>query len=295
MRLYLSLFFVFLSFSSLAEAFELIMIQAVSQTKKTFITRHGRRNGLTEGVTGTFTANDISLLAKAVMVTGEFTHWQVINEDLRLPFDKGAIVTYYPTTEHIWALAPEEERKKYIRSEATPPRTSLTFRGAITRGLSESTSDAPVTTTTRGGFLSEIYFEKDFTYKFSWDIGLRYEREVVNYPGGSLLTARSLAIVDLYYYFDQFRELLDGGYIYVGTGLGYGLSNTTAVTLTQSGPVALLPIVKLGMELPFNYEWSFLGDVAFESLQTKEEQGDGRIQTTTQTNAKFGIGLRRTF
>jgi hypothetical protein len=295
MRLYLSFFLLLFFYSAQSWAFELIMIQAVSSSKKTFITRHGRRQGLNEGVTATFTANDVSLIAKAVHVTGDFTQWQVVNPELKLPFEKGSIVTYYQATEQIWALAPESERRKYIKSEVIEKRSSITLRGAISRGISEATSDAPVNTTTRGGLLSEIYYERDFTYGISWDIGLRYEREVVSYPGGSILTSRSLLIGDIYYYFDQFKELLSGGYIYLGLGFGYGLSSTEAVSLVQSGPVSLVPAVKLGLELPFNQEWAFLTDGAIEGLQTKEEQGDGRIQTTTQTNVRFGIGLRRTF
>jgi len=295
MRLHLIILTILIILSPVAEAFELIMIQAISETKKTFITRHGKRDGITEGVTGTFTADDISLLAKAIHVTGTYTQWRLINPEAILPFEKGAIVTYYPATEYLWALSPEAERRKYIKTEITPPRRSFVFKGALTRGLSESTSEAPVNTTTRGGFLGEVYFEKDFIYGFSWDIGLRYEREVVSYPGGSLLTARSLVIGDLHYYFDQFKELLGGGLFFIGAGLGYGLSNTSAVTLTQSGPVSLLPSVRMGVDLPFNFDWSFVMDGGFESLQTKEEQGDGRKQTTTQTNFKASIGLRRLF
>jgi hypothetical protein len=57
----------------------------------------------------------------------------------------------------------------------------------------------------------------------------------------------------------------------------------------------LLPAVKIGLTLPFNETWEFLSDGAFESLQTKEEQEGGNVQTTTQTNFKFGFGLRRYF
>jgi hypothetical protein len=77
--------------------------------------------------------------------------------------------------------------------------------------------------------------------------------------------------------------------------MGYGMSNTSTVGLSQSGPVALLPVVKLGVTLPFNETWEFLTDGALESFQTSEKQEDNRTQTTTQTNFKFGFGLRRFF
>ena len=275
-----------------AHAFELVMVQAVSDSKKTFITRNGKRQGMMRGMTATFTAEDISVLAKAINVTGQFTQWELINQEAILPFEKGTIVTYYAATEYLWALAPESERKKYIKSEVPHPKRSLVFKGALTRGLSESVSDTPATTSNRGGFLGEIYYERDIHGPLAFDLGLRHEREVINYPGASLITVRTLAIADIIYYFDFMREYLPGKF-FIAAGMGYGLSNTSTVGLSQSGPVGLLPVVKLGMALPFNDTWDFISDGALESLQTSEEQESGRKQTTTQTNFKFGFGLRR--
>ena len=294
MRICYPIFFLLIFVSFSAHAFELIMIQAISDTRKTFITRNGKRQGVIRGMMGTFTADDISLLAKAVNVTGDFTQWALVNPDAILPFDKGKVVTYYPATEYIWALTPESERRKYIKSEIRHIRRSWVFKGALTRGLSESVSDVAATTSRRGGFLGEIYFEKDFNESLSFDLGLRYEREVINYAGASLITVRSMAIADVIYYFEYLRDYIKGRF-YLAGGVGYGLSNTSTVGLSQSGPVGLLPAIKLGVSLPFNDTWEFLTDGAFESLQTNEKREDGRNQTTTQTNFKFGFGLRRFF
>ena len=289
--LFLVLFFMSLG----AQAFELIMIQAVSDTRRTFITRNGKRQGIQVGMTGTFTAEDFSILARAMNVTGNFTQWQIINQETVVPFEKGSIVTYYPATEYIWALAPETERQKYIKTEKPQSRRSWVFKGALTRGLSETVSDAPANTAKRGGFLGEVYYEKDFYGPLAFDIGLRYEREVINYTGATLTTKRSLVLADIIYYMNFFREYISGGRFYLAGGLGYGLSNTTTTALEQSGPVSLLPTVKMGVSLPFNETWEFLFDGAFEALNTREEQEDGRVQTTTQTNFKVGFGLRRFF
>lgn len=277
-----------------AWAYELMTIQAVSSSKQTFITRNGKRHGVNIGMTGTFTADDVSILAKAIQVTGNFTQWEIINRNTTLPFEKGNIVTYYPATEYIWALSPEAERKKFIRSEIIKPRRAWLFKGALTRGLNESVSDASATITRRGGFLGEVYFEQGFMNNLSYDLGLRYEREVVSYTGASYITKRSLFIADINYYFDFLREYLAGRF-FVGVGAGYGLSNTETVGLKQSGPAALLPAIKLGMSLPFNDKWEFITDASFESLSTREEQEDGNHQTTTQTNFKFGFGLKKFF
>lgn len=290
-----TILFVLFCLSFSAQAFELIMIQAVSETKRTFITRNGKRQGLQPGMTATFTAENVSILAKAINVKSNFAQWQIINTDAIVPFEKGTIVTYYPATEYIWALAPEAERKKYIKTERAQMRKSFVFKGALSRGLSESVSDAPANTSRRGGYMGEVYFEKDFYENLAFDVGLRYEREVINYEGASLVTRRSLAIADVIYYFSSFRDYIAGGRFYLAAGLGYGLSNTETVGLSQSGPVSLLPTVKIGASLPFNDTWEFVFDGAFESLSTREEQESGRIQTTTQTNFKAGFGLRRFF
>ena len=290
-----TLFLILMCLSFSAQAFELIVIQAVSSSKKTFITRNGIRQGVQVGVTGTFTAENVSVLARAINVTGQFTQWQIINPDAILSYEKGAIVTYYPATEYLWALAPESERKKYIKSQVPRIKRSMVFKGSLSRGISESVSDAPANTPRRGGYMGEMYFERDFYGNFAFDIGLRYEQEVVNYDGASFVTKRSLVIGDILYYFDSLRDFISGGKFYLGAGLGYGLSNTSTVGLKQSGPVSLLPTVKAGVSLPFNDTWEFLFDSAFESLNTREEQESGRIQTTTQTNFKVGFGLRRFF
>jgi hypothetical protein len=286
-------FLLCLSFS--AQAFELIMIQAISDTKKTFITRNGKRQGLQPGMTGTFTAEDVSMLARAIHVKGNFTQWQIINPDAIVPFEKGTTVTYYPATEYIWALAPESERKKYIKTRIPRKKQSWVFKGSLSRGVSESVSDAPANTPRRGGYMGELYYERDFYENLAFDVGVRYEQEVINYEGASLLTKRNLLIADLIYYFDGLRDYISGGKFYLAAGMGYGLSNTSTVGLSQSGPVSLLPTVKAGVSLPFNETWEFLLDSAFESLSTREEQESGRIQTTTQTNFKVGFGLRRFF
>lgn len=292
MRFRHALFLLLFCVSFAANAYELITIQAVSDTKKTFITRNGKRMGLIPGMTGTFTAEDISILAKAVTVTGTHAQWQVINTEAIMPWEKGAIVTYYPATEYIWALSPETERRKYIKSNLATLKRSWVFKGGFGRGLNESVSDSPATSTSRGGLMAEVYYEKDFAYGLAWDIGVRYEQETINYPGATFVTKRNLLIGDIIYYFYEMQDYLRGKF-FLAAGIGYGLSNTQSVGISQTGPVGLLPTARIGASLPFSETWEFITDAGFESLQTSEEQESGKVQTTTQTNFKFGFGLRR--
>lgn len=295
MRLHHTFFFLLLVLCTSAFGYELITIQAVSDTRKTFITRNGKRQGVTRGMTGTFTAQDVSILARAMNVTGQFTQWEIINREAILPFEKGAIVTWYRATEYLWALSPEQARQKYIKSNTALPRKSWVFKGALTRAVSESVSGVPASETRRGGYLGEVYYEKPLTRSLAFDVGFRHESEVINYTGVSFTTRRSMAIGNLIYYLDSFRDLLNDGRFFLGAGFGYGLSNTSSSEITQSGPVGMLPTIKAGVTMPFNDDWEFIGDIAFESLQTNEEQENGVDQTTTQTNIKAGFGLRRFF
>lgn len=273
-------------------AYELVVLQGISSSKKSFITRKGKRQGIFPGMTATFMAHDVSLLAKAVSVSGNFAQWQVLNDDASVPWEKGTLITWYSPEEYLWTLQPEKERQKYIKSVSQLPRKSFIFKGALSRGLSESVSGVEAQETRRGGYMGEVYFEKFLTKSLSFDAGVRFEREVINYTGVSFTTTRSLLLGDLLYYFNAF-DVLEEGRFYLGAGFGYGLSRTSSNGLSQSGPVGLLPGIKLGINLPLAEDWDFLFDTAFESLQTKEEQDDGRKQTTTQTNLKAGFGLRR--
>jgi hypothetical protein len=218
----------------------------------------------------------------------------VINPEAIIPFEKGSLVTYYPAQEYLWALSPETERRKYIKRFLRKPRKSVLLKGALTRTVSESTSETIASDTERGGILGEVYYEQDFVYNLAFDVGFRYEREVLNTGKNSFLTRRGLMIVDVIKYFDDFEDSI-GGRLYIGLGVGYGLSNTSTTGLSQSGYVGLLPAVKAGINLPFNEEWDFLFDTAFESLQSKEELESGDTQTTTQGNVKASIGIRKYF
>jgi hypothetical protein len=283
----------FLSLS--AQAYELLVIQTVSTSRKTFVTRQGKRLGFSQGMTGTFTADDVSIIAKAIMVTGQFTQWEIVNAEAIVPFEKGGIVTYHPATEYLWALSPEKERRKYIKSQLKLPRKSWIFKGGLAKGISESVSSAPANPTQRISSLGEILYERDFYENFAFDLGLRYEKEIINYPGTSLTTLRNLAMVDLIYYFDFLQDWVYGARFFLSLGAGIGVSQTSTIISTQSGNVVLAPSTRAGVSLRINDSWDFILDGAFESMNTREEQSDGKIQTTTQTNFRMGAGLRRFF
>lgn len=294
MRAYALSLFLLLALASEAVAYELMLVQAVSASKKTFVTRNGKRQGIIENMDGTFVANDISFNARAKTVTSQFTQWEIINSEALVPFQTGDVVTYHPAQEYIWSLNPGEARRRYIREIKQEVRRSLLMKVATTRGINESTTGTVAQNTNRGGVALDLLYERLVHPNFAWDLGVRYEREIVNLPAGSLITQRALFVGDLLYYFNEAEFFYDARF-FIGAGVGLGQSSTSADGLVQSGSAVLLPAVKAGASLPINKEWDFVAEAAFETLKTSEKLEDRTKQETTQSNLRVGFGLRRTF
>lgn len=294
MRLYALPIIMMLALASQAFAYELLMVQAVSASKKTFVTRNGKRQGIIENMDGTFVTENASFIAKAKTVTSQFTQWELVNPEANIPFQTGDLVTYHPAQEYIWSLNPAEARKRYIRELRPEVRRSWLVKAASTKGLNETVSGTTPQSTNRGGIALDILYERLVHPNFAWDLGLRYEREVINLPAGSLITQRALLVGDLLFYFDEATFFYNARF-YMGAGFGYGQSSTSADGLVQSGAAVLLPAAKLGVALPFDNTWDFIAEGAFETLKTSEKLEDGTKQETTQSNLRIGFGLRRYF
>lgn len=277
-----------------SHAYELMVVQAVSATKKSFVTRNGKRQGVQKDMTATFVSDDIAVIAKALTVTSQFTQWELANTEGAVSFEVGDIITYHPAQEYLWSLNPAEARRKYVEELRPQVRHSVLFKTATTRGLSESTSNAAPASTSRGGVAIDILYERLWSRNFAWDAGVRYEREVVNLTSGSLITQRMMAVADLLFYFDPW-DFFYGARFFISGGAGYGQSSTEADGIVQSGNAFLLPSAKIGMALPFNREWDFVAEGAFESLKTSEKLEDNSRQETTQSNLRIAVGLRKYF
>lgn len=293
-QLFLKFLIISLCYSATAEAYEMMVVQAVSSSKKSFVTRNGKRQGIQKDMTATFVSDDIAVIAKALTVTSQFTQWELVNKEGAVSFEVGDIVTYHPAKEYLWALNPSEARQKYVEEVRPQVRHSVLVKAATTRGLSESTSNAAPASASRGGVALDALYERLWTRNFAWDAGVRYEREVINLSGGSLITQRLMAIADLTYYFNPL-DYFYGARFFISAGAGYGQSSTEADGVIQSGNVVLLPSAKLGTTLPFNREWDFIMEGAFESLKTSEKLESKQRQETTQSNLRIAFGLRKYF
>lgn len=280
------------SFSMGLSAYELTIVQTVSKTGKTFITRTGKKDGIIVGKKATFTSNNVSVIAQAIEVTRYFTQWKIENESAKIPFEKGEIVTFYDAGEYLWALSPEEVKSKYIKSEVFAPRLSLAGHVSLFRGLSASVSEAVSESEQRGGLVFEGLLQRELNKNFAVAGGFRYTSEVISLPEASLTTNRFLAIGQLQYYFDKMRQFYNAR-IGLGLGLGLGQSQTSAEGQTSSGTASILPMTNVSLNFPFNKDTEFVLETAFESVRVEEEFEDGSLQTTNTDNLRYGLALRR--
>lgn len=279
-----------------AIAFELVVIQGLSKSKQTFITRNSNpnqtRHRVIKGQKATFTSQNVSLIAIAKTVSNEFVQWEIENNYTEVPFQRGEIVTKYDTTEHLWALTPEKIKTKYLKNNLYSPHRSLEAQFALSRGLSESTTIVDTQNIERGGLQAEASFRYEFNYQYTISYGLRYSRDIVNLLDTSIISTRLLAMVEGRYYFDPIEDF-HNIQIGLGLGLGFGQSRTVDSGEVTSGNVIILPTTKILVMYPINKEYEFETYGAFESVRIEESNADDVDRTTNLNQAKWGFLFRK--
>jgi hypothetical protein len=280
--------------SSSSWAYKLVIVQGISKSGQTFITRNGKKDGVQKGMEATFTSNDVSIIAKAISVTREFTQWEINNNYTEVPFRKGEIITYYDTKEYLWALTPEVIKAKYIKAELYSPRLSLGIHSSLMRGLSQSTSGSDSTSTQRGGINFEGMLEREITRNFAVAAGLRYAEEIINVDAASLVSTQFLGIAEGRYYFDKMFSFYNSRFM-VGLGIGYGQVGVQASGQSSAGTALILPITKTGLVLPIDRTSDVMIEFAFDSIRSEIQFEDKTEQTSNDNNLRYGIAYKKYF
>ena len=236
----------------------------------------------------------MSIIAKAITVTREFTQWEIENNFSEIPFKKGQIVTFYDTTEYLWALTPDKVKRQFIKTELYNPRRSFGIHTSFIRGINETVSGVDEQDIERGGLQIEGYIENEFNINFAAAIGLRYATETINVNEASLSSQRFALIAEGRYYFDPLKSFY-GARPSFALGFGFGQSATDTDGLSSAGSVTILPITKFALALPISKKAEFVFEAAFESLKISEEFEEGTNQVTNVNNFKTGIAVKRFF
>ena len=288
----LLILFILLTISTSSIAYELVIIQGLSRTKQSFITRTGKDKNIFVGKEATFTAENVSIIAKAKSVTRDFAQWEIMNDYTDVPFTKGQIVTMYDTKEYLWTLNPEAIKSRYVKSKLYKPRNSLEGNFAFTRSISESVSEVEAGSISRSGVQFETLLQSEFNRTYSIAYGIRYAKDVINVTTATLNNTRFLGIVEGRFYFDPIPTFYDAQ-VSLSLGIGYGQSSTKTSGQTSFGSTLLIPSTKVALNLPVSKKMDMNVGFAFDSLRTEEKLEAGATQTTNLVNTKFSIAFRR--
>ncbi|MBF0205575.1 MAG: hypothetical protein HQK53_01665 [Oligoflexia bacterium] len=104
-----------------AYAYNLVKILGISDDQKEFYLQLGEDNGLEQvGVEGTFTNNNVSVVARLMSVSENYSLWRILEPAASVPFAKDQVVTFNNALEKVWMLDPDNysEYKKKLQWEA---------------------------------------------------------------------------------------------------------------------------------------------------------------------------------
>lgn len=277
---------------------ELVVIKAVSKSKKTFVLPKGHSEGVRIGQKRAFTTDKISLIARVVETQNDMSLWEIDEKNAIVPFNRDDVVVLTSTTESIWTdIARIEKDFKTISSKYGPEQTNTNYivtRGSLSKGLTEATSEtsADQKTTRNGLQLEATYSSPMKAYPVDLGLGLRYDRDAITVSSNSsftILNTRLFAIGELQYNFEYVGKL--SGNFYTGIAVGYGQSTSTLEETKSTGPATLLPCFRIGFSQDFE-TYRMLYEAAMESLTMSEKFEDGTTQKTNLVNVKFSLGVR---
>lgn len=280
---------------------ELMIIQSVSSSKKTFVVRKGKSEGVLINQESLFTSDKFSLSARVIEVTRDYSLWQLSDTRATVPFQKGETVNYTNTIENLYTEIPllrydpkelaKEAREKNKIAELRPEHWLI--RGNLSYTLAESVTDiAGDLESSRSGVNLEAQYLWSLTPKMSIAAGLRYDQEntSITEPNLDIPTTRVFVTGDYIYHFDYIAESRD--HLYMAIGIGLGQSSTDVDGTISSGLATLLPSVRLGYQLALSNGISMVIESVAEAISANESFEDGTTQRTNLVNAKLAIGLK---
>lgn len=274
----------------------LIVIQTVSNTQKTFVIQRGRSNGITPLQKGLFSTDKVSLVARVLEASRYFSLWEVSDPNAIIPFQKGQFVVYNNSLDPIWTKIPElrETLKRRILVKKKRDRTSYwTVRGSFSTAVSESISETPTgITEKRNGFHTELVRMMPWQKRLDWGVGLRYDTETARIAEPELIipTTRFYALLDITYSLSPPTDRAD--FWYTSLVIGLGRSSTTVDDAVSTGTSTILPGVRIGYKTHVGAGYSLLVEGQVEAVNQTEEFRDGTEQQTQLVNLKANIGLR---
>jgi len=291
---------------AIAFADELIIIQSVSNSGKSFIINHGRKDDLFIGQQRAFSTDKISIICQVTELGPYYSLWEVSDKKATVPFRKDQTVLIHTALRDITSQVIYEERKKKNNIDLLPAslkkdmgtryvsRPNYIVRASISRALSDSSSgqSSQIHTTKQGYHIEALYTHKLFITQFDWALGLRFDKESEEIKEYDMVSPiqRQMIVAEISYHFEPFTRTLNN--IFLTLGVGLGKTKSSIDSMDKEGVAYSLPYFKLGFLNPISDSTYLVVDGTLESLSTKETFIDAVDQNTTSLNGKITLGLR---
>jgi hypothetical protein len=279
---------------------ELVVIQAVSSTKKTLVLNRGFADGIGLYTESLFSTQDVSLAARAIEVAHNYSLWELNDKNAIFPFEKEQLVTFNQNQTNIWNEIPEVKNRlsgavltqdNFVRHDSPKhtfgPRISLS--NTFYESISETDSERKPQ---RTGLTVEGFYYLRYSPRIELGFGLRLDQEeaVITDPDLTIPSRRVFGLTELTYHFEPIRR--SGNNFFVTLGAGIGQSQTEVDESISTGMATLLPYARAGYLMRRGQRTAFVIEGTVEAISTNESFLDTKEQTTNLVNARIGLGLR---
>lgn len=278
---------------------ELTVIQTVSKNRRSFVVAKGIKDGVVKGQEIIFANDNVSIVCKASEVNRGYSLWVPVDSTITVPFKKEDIVSSNSTVYGNVALDiisdPNLTPSVNYNTVYKKFRTSNNFtaKASYNKGLGQSSSEvSDEKNTSRSGYNFAVDYNYRFMPEFEMSFGARIDNEVyrIEEPELDIPTSRVMGTIAATYHFVNFSDNKNNFYLTIAAGIGR--SETTIDGEVTSGPVTLLPEVRVGYMMPFTKSMAMIFEGSVESLSTTESFADGTEQSTNILNMKASIGVR---
>lgn len=294
MRRYLLCIFCFLFLCPLLWAEELVIVQSISSTKKSFIIRRGFEEGIRPDQEGMFSNSKFSFVARAIEVNRSYSLWRMLETETTVPFVKDQFVYFNRSPEKLEVeIVKIDDRKEHRRQLFFEKQNFWSFRVAYTYAFQSTISNAESDLETfRQGQQYEVTYHRNFKPNWEYGIGVRVDQETEQIEDVSLEvpTTRVFALAEITYNFEEVLGL--GGNFYGTIGGGIGNSSSTIADEFASGTAFLIPNVRVGYQFSSFSKKGFLIEGMMESISATETFPDGTEQEILVTNLKAALGFK---
>ncbi|MBT7609002.1 MAG: hypothetical protein HN576_04560 [Bacteriovoracaceae bacterium] len=272
---------------------ELVIVQSVSTTLKTFVIRRGTDDGVALGQESLFSTTDISLRMKCIEISRYHSLWKLVEQRASIPFLKNEFITYTNNLDRITMEVSNLVEKEKEYSRIILKNNFWLFRTALSVTFFESISSTGANSdSSRGGIQFEIYRPREIYPAIEWAWGLRYDMESVILKDSNLEipSTRILGMMEFTYNFPAFKRSNDN--IYASLGAGFGSSSTNVNGEDSFGYAIVTPVVRIGYNKAYSSNLVFIVEGTGEAISTTETFVDGTEQTTNLVNVKLTVGVK---